>query len=106
MHVTILYSGFWQVYMRETACWIVHILDQLLPHELVHGAMGCGQKLSVSLAVASAPVRVPRKRPPTLSVTSIMSFANDEGDNEMISGAVHKSPCICLTAEENSENLS
>ena len=30
-----------------------------------------------------------------------MSVANDKGDNEMILGAVHKSPAICLTAEEN-----
>ena len=27
--------------------------------------------------------------------------ANDKADNEMIPGAVHRSPGICLTAEEN-----
>ena len=32
---------------------------------------------------------------------SVMSVANDKGDNEMILGAVHRSPGICLTAEEN-----
>ena len=30
-----------------------------------------------------------------------MSVANDKGDNEMILRAVHRSPGICLTAEEN-----
>jgi hypothetical protein len=30
-----------------------------------------------------------------------MSVANDKGDNEMILEAVHRSPGICLTAEEN-----
>ena len=28
-------------------------------------------------------------------------FANEEGDNEMIPGTVHRSPGMCLTAEEN-----
>ena len=28
-------------------------------------------------------------------------WANDKGDNEMISGAVHRSPSIYITAEEN-----
>ena len=32
---------------------------------------------------------------------SVTSVANDKGDNEMIPGAVHRSPDICLTAEEN-----
>jgi hypothetical protein len=27
--------------------------------------------------------------------------ANDKGDNKMIPGAVHRSPVICLTAEES-----
>ena len=34
-------------------------------------------------------------------VTSVTSVANDKGDNEMILGAVHRSPGICLTAEQN-----
>ena len=39
-------------------------------------------------------------RPRTLS-TSVTSVANDNGDNEMMSVDVHRSPGICLTAEEN-----
>ena len=35
------------------------------------------------------------------SVASVTSVANDVGDNEMMPGAVHRSPDICLTAEEN-----
>ena len=31
---------------------------------------------------------------------AVTSVANDKGDNEMILGAVHRSPGICLTAEE------
>ena len=34
------------------------------------------------------------------SVASVTSVANDKGYNEMILGAVHSSPGICLTAEE------
>jgi hypothetical protein len=61
--------------------------------------MGYGQKkLSVSVAVPPAPVRVPSQRPLAQSVTSV---ANDKDDNEMILGAVHRSPGICLTAEKN-----
>ena len=63
--------------------------------------MGCGQKkLSVSVAVPPAPVRVPSQRPLAPSVSSVKSVANDKGDIEMILGAVHRSPGICLTAEE------
>ena len=32
---------------------------------------------------------------------SVMSVANDKGDNEMIPGDVHRSPGICLITEEN-----
>ena len=32
---------------------------------------------------------------------SVTSVANDKGDNEMILGAVNRSPGICLTTEEN-----
>ena len=54
---------------------------------VVHGAMGCGQKkLSVSVAVPPAPVRVPSQRPLAPSVSSVKSVANDKGDNEMILG--------------------
>ena len=34
-------------------------------------------------------------------VLSVMSVANDKGDNEMIPGAMHRSPGISLKAEEN-----
>ena len=44
------------------------------------------------------PVWVLSQRPLAPSVASV---TNDKGDNEMILGAVHRSPGICLTAEEN-----
>ena len=56
--------------------------------------MGCGQKNSVSVAVPAAPVRVPSQRPLAPSVASVTSVANDKGDNEMILGAVRRSPGI------------
>jgi hypothetical protein len=69
---------------------------------VVHGAMCCGQKnFSLSVAVPPAPVRVPSQKPLASSVASVTSVANDKGDNEMNLGAVHSSPGICLTAEEN-----
>ena len=54
------------------------------------------------MAVPPAPVQVPSQRPLAPSVASVTSVANDKGDNEMIPGAVYRSPGICLTAEENS----
>ena len=48
-----------------------------------------------------APVRVPSQRPLSPSVASVTSFGNDKGDNEMILGALHRSPDICLKPEEN-----
>ena len=59
------------------------------------------KKISVSMAVPQAPVRFPSQRPLAPSVASVMSVANEKGDNEMILGAVHRSPGICFTAEEN-----
>ena len=53
------------------------------------------------MAVLPAPVRVPSQRPLAPSVASVTSVANDKGDNEMILGAVLRSPGICVTAEEN-----
>ena len=53
------------------------------------------------MTVPPAPVRVPSQRPLALSVASVTSVANIKGDNEMILRAVHRSPGICLTAEEN-----
>ena len=71
------------------------------PNEVlvVHGAKGCGQKKpSVSVTVPPAHVWVPSQRPLAPSVASV---TNDKGYNEMIQGAVYRSPGICLTAEEN-----
>ena len=53
------------------------------------------------MAVSPAPVRVPSQWPLALSVPSVTSVAKDRNDNEMIPGAVHRSPGIYLTAEEN-----
>ena len=50
------------------------------------------KKLSVSVAVPPAPVRVPSQRPLAPSVASATSVANDKSDNEMILGDVHRSP--------------
>ena len=49
------------------------------------------------MTVPPARVRVPSQRPLAPSVTFV---ANDKGDNEMIPGAVHRSPGIYVTAEE------
>ena len=46
-----------------------------------------------------APVQVPRQWPLAPSIMLVMS-ANDKGDNEMILGAVHRSPGIYRRAEE------
>ena len=59
------------------------------------------KKLTVSVVVSAAPVRVPSQRPLAPSVTAVTSVANDNDDNDMILGAVHRSPGICLTAKEN-----
>ena len=40
------------------------------------------KKLSVSVAVPPAPVRVPSERPLVPSVVSVTSVANDKGNNE------------------------
>ena len=52
------------------------------------------------MPVPPAPVRHPSQRPLAPSIASV-TVTNDKGDNEMIPGAVHRSPGICLTAEEN-----
>ena len=59
------------------------------------------KKALATVTVPPAPLRVPSQRSLAPSVTSVTSVANDKGDNEMIPGAVHKSPGICLIAEEN-----
>ena len=56
------------------------------------------KKLSVSVAGPLLSGFLAKDQLPRVSVTSV---ANDKGDNEMILGAVHRSPGICLTAEEN-----
>ena len=48
-----------------------------------------------------APVSVLSQRPLAPSVASVKSVAIDNGNNEMILGAVHRSSGICLRAEEN-----
>ena len=59
------------------------------------------KKLLVSVAVSPALARVPNQRPLAPSVASVTSVVNDKCDYEIILGAVHRSPGICLTAEEN-----
>ena len=44
------------------------------------------EKLSVSVAVPPAPIRVPSHRPLVPDVASVKSVANDKGDNKMILG--------------------
>jgi hypothetical protein len=51
--------------------------------------------------VPPAQVRVPSQRPLAPRITPVTLAANDKDDNEMIPGAVQRSPGICLTAEEN-----
>ena len=58
--------------------------------------MGCGQK-SITLVWRCQQLLPGSQRPLDPSVASV---ANDKGDNEMILGAVHRSPAICLTAKE------
>jgi hypothetical protein len=57
--------------------------------------------VAVSVAVPAAPFRVPSQRPFAPSIASVTLVTNDKDGNEMILGAVHRSPDICLTAEEN-----
>ena len=59
-------------------------------------------KLEANEAVSPVPERVPSQRPHASSVTSV---ANDKGDNETILRSVHRSPGVCLTAEENNRKL-
>ena len=57
--------------------------------------LGCGQKSSV--AVPPAPVYVPSDYLPQV----LPLLANAKGDNEVKPGAVHISPGIYLTPEDN-----
>ena len=56
------------------------------------------KKTLFSVVVSPGPVRVPSQRPLAPSVASVTSVTND--DNEMILGAMHRSPGICPIAEE------
>ena len=56
------------------------------------------KKLYANVAVPPIPVLVPSQWPLAPSVTSV---ATDKGDNEMIPGAVHRSPGIYLAAEKH-----
>ena len=58
-------------------------------------------KIVISVAVPPAPVRAPCQRPLAPSVALVTLVANYKSDNEIILQAVHRSPGICLTAEEN-----
>ena len=69
---------------------------------VVNGAMGCGQKkLSVSVAVPPAPVRVPSQRPLVPNVTSV-----DKGDNEKILGLCTDLLAFAIQPRKTPENLS
>ena len=63
-------------------------------------------KLSVSVAVPPAPVRVPSQRPLAPSVASVTSVANDKGDNEMILGLCTDLLAFALQPRKTTENLS
>ena len=58
--------------------------------------------LEASVAVPPSLVRVPSHRSLAPSVCQSYLSANDKGDAEMILRALHRSPGICLMAEENS----
>ena len=66
-----------------------------------HGLQEKKKQLLVSVAVSPVSVWVPSQRPLAPSVAVVTLVANDKVDYEMILGAVHRSPGICLTAEEN-----
>ena len=61
---------------------------------------------TLTVKVSPAPVRVPSRRPLAPSVASVTSVANEKYDNEMILGAVHRSPGISLQLRKTPENLS
>ena len=79
-----------------------HLLIMNICCPCSHGLRPKKKQLLVSVAEPPAPVRVPCQRPLVPSVASVTSVANDKIDNETTLGAVHSSPGICLTAEENS----
>jgi hypothetical protein len=83
-------------------CATNRFLQQWIP--AVHGVMGCGQK-SFKLVWGSHQLLsgfLANGNLPRLSRQSRLS-ANHKGDNEIIPGAVHRPPSICLKAEKNPE---
>ena len=64
------------------------------------------EKLSVSVAVPPAPIRVPSHRPLVPGVASVTSVANDKGDNKMILGLCTDILAFALQPRETPENLS
>ena len=58
------------------------------------------KKLLASMAV------VPSQRPLAPRVASVTSVTNDKGDNEIIPGAVYRSPGIYLQPRKTPENIS
>ena len=54
------------------------------------------------MVVPPAPVRVPSQRSLAPGIASVTLVANDKDDNEITPGDVHRSPGICLTAEDKS----
>ena len=54
-----------------------------------------------NVAVPPDPLWIPSQKPLDPSVAPVRSVANDKGDHEIIPGAVHRSPGICVTTEEN-----
>ena len=64
------------------------------------------KKLSATVAVSSASVRVSSQRPLSSSVASVTSVANDKGDNEMILGLCTDLLAFALQLRKTPENLS
>jgi hypothetical protein len=64
------------------------------------------KKLSVSVVVPPAPVRVPSQRPLAPSVASVTSVANDNCDNEMILGLCTDLLAFALQPRKTPEYLS
>ena len=71
---------------------------------VVHGTMGCGQKSFQQCHQILSGV-VANGHLPRVSRQSLPS-ANDWGDNEMVPGAMHRSPGIYLIAEKTPPSIS
>ena len=80
----------------------------LINYSAPHGAMDCGKKkkLSASVAVPTAPIRVPSQMPLSPNVASVTSVANDKGDNEIILGLCIDLLAFALQPRKTAENLS